>query len=393
MSTSERCNQIEGLASLVPRLAAWRRDVHAHPELAFDENRTAGLVAEQLRRCGIEGTLRCGSSSRAYAFRADMDALPIEETNTFGHRSRHAGRMHACGHDGHTAMLLGAAEYLAHTRSFSGTLYFIFQPAEETCAGADAMLKAGLLVDRPVEAVFAMHNAPGLDVGKFNIWPGSVMAAASTFDIRITGVGCHAAMPHQGVDSILVGSQLVVALQSVVSRNVNPMDTAVLTVTQIRAGHAYNVSPDSIEIAGCVRSFSADVDKTIESRLRELTERTAAAFGAKAEINYRRITPPLLNSPEPTRAAIELAVVLVGADNVDQTPRPSLGTDDFAFFSQRVPVSYALIGNGAGDGGCTLHNSRYDFNDEVLPLGVTFWAKLAERLMPLHIDISPSEHS
>ena len=384
----------------MPRLAAWRRDIHAHPELAFDEKRTAGLVAAQLRRCGIEvteniagtgvlGVLRCGAGTRAYAFRADMDALPVEETNTFGHKSQHAGRMHACGHDGHAAMLLGAAEYLATVRNFSGTLYFIFQPAEETCAGADAMLKSGLLAGQQVAGVFAMHNAPGLAVGTFNIWPGSVMAAASSFDIRVIGTGCHAAMPHQGVDSILVGSQLVVALQSVISRNVNPMDPAVLTVTQFRAGHAYNVSPEFTEIAGCVRSFSTEMDGKIERRLRELTGQIAAAFGAEAQIDYRRISPPLLNSPVPTRAAIELARQCVGAENVDETPRPSLGTDDFAFFAQRFPVCYVLIGNGSAEGGCTLHKSRYDFNDEILPLGILFWSRLAARLMPPGREAAP----
>jgi len=378
---------------LVARAAVLRRDLHAHPEIAFAESRTATLVAQQLRACGIEvteslggtgvlGKLTCGSGAGAYAFRADMDALPLEELNTFAHRSTNQGRMHACGHDGHTAMLLGAAERLARTRRFSGTVYFIFQPAEETCAGANAMLQAGLFGAQPVAGLFAMHNAPGLDAGTFNIWPGPVMAAASTFDLRVNGVGAHAAMPHQGVDTLLVASQLVVALQSIVSRNVDPMETAALSVTQLHGGNAYNVLPDSAVISGCVRAFRADVEQKVEMRLRELSERICAAFGARVQIDYRRISPPLVNSAEPTQTAVEVACELVGRERVDLTARPCLGTDDFANFAAHYPVSYVLIGNGAGEGGCTLHNPHYDFNDAVLPLGIEFWSALAERLMP-----------
>jgi len=378
-------------------LAALRRDIHAHPELGYQEERTAALIADTLGRWGIDvhrglggtgvvGSVRNGSAARAVGLRADMDALPVTERNTFAHASVHAGRMHACGHDGHTAMLLAAARYLAAHRNFDGTVYLIFQPAEEGGGGARAMIRDGLFERFPMEAMFGIHNWPGLPVGQFALRSGPVFASSNDFRITIRGRGAHAAMPHNGIDPIPAACQMVQAFQTIISRNRPPLEGAVLSVTMIRAGEATNVIPESCELRGTVRTFTIELLDMIEERMRRITKATCEAFATSCEFEFRRNYPPTVNHARETAFTRELLGELVGAENVAEF-EPTMGAEDFSYFLQEKPGCYFVIGNGdgthrsAGHGGgpCMLHNPTYDFNDELIPLGGSMWVRLAER--------------
>ena len=381
---------IERIREFHDELTLWRRDLHAHPELGFEEERTSDLVAERLAgfdievhrgigKTGVVGRLRLGNSPRAIGLRADMDCLPILEANTFAHRSRHPGKMHACGHDGHTTMLLGAARYLAETRNFDGTVHFIFQPAEEGIGGAAAMLKDGLFERFPCDAVFGMHNRPGLAIGKFQIRPGAMMAGGAYFDIAITGRGAHGARPEAGVDPVVVAAQITTAAQSIVARNVRPLDTAVLSITQIHGGDAYNVIPERAVLRGTARCFSQETMRLIETRLRSLAESIAAGFGATAALDFRAQFPPLVNDADETRFIAECAEEVVGAANVNRNCNVTMASEDFACMLEACPGAYIQIGNGDGDGACEVHNQGYDFNDEALPYGAALFVRLVEK--------------
>jgi hippurate hydrolase len=374
------------------RLAALRHDIHAHPELGFEEWRTAEVVARVLREAGIEaheklaqtgvvGVLKRGSSPRTIGLRADMDALPLVEQNSFPHRSRHEGRMHACGHDGHTTMLLGAAEHLAREGKFDGTIYFIFQPAEETVGGARVMIEEGLLERFPMQQVFGMHNWPGLEAGQFAVHAGPVMACADQFDIVVRGHGAHAAMPHQGRDPLLAGTALVQALQSVVSRNVDPLESVVLSVTRFHAGEAYNIIADEIRIGGTLRAFKNELRDLAEASMERICHGVGVAHGVQIQLDYRRGYPPTVNSTDEAATCRQVAASLVGENNVRHDRHPSMGAEDFAYFLNERPGCYVWIGNGMGEGGCMLHNPHYDFNDDILALGASYWVNLAEHLL------------
>ncbi len=371
-------------------LTALRRDIHAHPELAFDENRTADIVARELTRYGLEvhrglartgvvGVLRAGSSSRMIGLRADMDALPLVELNEFPHHSRHAGKMHACGHDGHTAMLLGAARYLAENPDFDGIAVFIFQPAEEAEGGAAVMIEDGLFERFPVEAVFGLHNWPGIPVGQMMAMPGPVMAGTCGVEIVVRGHGCHAAMPHQGVDAIVTSAQLVQALQTVVSRTLHPCDAAVVSVTQIHAGEAWNVIPEEVVLRGTIRSFKAEVQEAVERAIERLCSGIAAANGAQISVNFDHRYPPTVNSPAEAKFCQQVAGEVFGSEHVLTDILPSMGAEDFAYMLREKPGCYVWLGNGPGTGGCTLHNPHYDFNDELLTYGASYWVHLVRR--------------
>jgi len=383
--------------SIVPRIAAlneemtaWRRDIHAHPELGFEERRTADLVAVRLAEFGIEvhrgigrtgvvGVLRAGSSSRSVGLRADMDALPIQEANRFAHRSENDGRMHACGHDGHTTMLLGAAKYLAETRSFDGTVHFIFQPAEEGIGGAKAMVEDGLFKRFHCDAVFGMHNRPGMPLGKFAVRSGAMMAGGAFFDIDIEGRGAHGARPEAGVDSVLVAAHVTAALQSIVSRNVRPVDTAVVSVTQIHGGNAYNVIPQNVRLSGTARAFSNEVMDLIGRNIARVAAGVASGFGATAKTDFRPIFAPLVNDPQEADFAAGICAEIVGAEGVRRDPALIMASEDFSFMLNEVPGCYINIGNGDGEGACEVHNPSYDFNDAALPYGASFFARLVEK--------------
>ncbi len=371
-------------------LTAIRRDIHAHPELGFEEHRTADIVAEKLTSWGIEvtrgigktgvvGTLRVGNDPRSIGLRADMDALPILEANTFAHRSQHNGKMHACGHDGHTAMLLGAAHYLSQSRNFEGCVHFIFQPAEEGIGGARAMIEDGLFTQFPCDSVFGMHNRPGMEIGKFAIRPGPMMAGGAMFDIHITGVGAHGARPESGVDPVVIASQIVMAAQTIVSRNIRPRDTAVVSITQIHAGDAYNVIPQTAQIMGTARAFSMEVLAMIEDNLRRLAENIAAGFGATAKLDFRLEFMPTVNNDAETQFASECAAELVGAERVNGDIPMIMASEDFSYMLNERPGAYIMVGNGAGEGGCEVHNPAYDFNDQAIPYGAAFFATAVEK--------------
>ncbi len=390
---------IAGIQQNRDRLVALRRDIHAHPETAFQEWRTSDLVAEVLAAAGIEvhrglagtgvvGMLRAGGSERAVGLRADMDALPLQEQNPFPHRSRFDGRMHGCGHDGHTAMLLGAAEYLAATRRFDGTVYFIFQPAEEGEGGARVMIEQGLFQRFPMQAVFGMHNWPGLAAGQFAVMAGPMMASADQFEIAVRGRGAHAAMPHQGADPVVAGSALVQALQTIPSRTLDPLDAAVVSVTQFHAGDAYNVIPERAVLGGTVRAFRPEVRDAAEAAMERICNGIAAGFGVEADLDYRRGYPPTVNSAAEAELCRAVAADLVGEANVRADLRPSMGAEDFSFMLQARPGCYVWLGNGLGEGGCMLHSPHYDFNDDILPIGASYWARLAERLLPTPRSLS-----
>ena len=389
----------DGIAAQAGAIAALRRDLHAHPELGFEENRTSDTVAERLAAFGIamhRGVARTGivgvvhgrdggACGRALGLRADMDALPLQEQNRFAHKSRHAGTMHACGHDGHTAMLLAAAQELARTRQFDGTVYLIFQPAEEGRGGAQTMLQEGLFERFPMEAVFGMHNWPGLPAGTFAASPGAVMASASTFKILIHGRGGHAALPHLGIDPVLVACQTVLALQTIISRNLKPIEAAVLSVTMLHAGEATGVMPDNCTIEGTVRTFSVAALDLIEPGLKRIATHTAAAMGATCEVEFLRRAPPVVNTAYEADFAAAVMRRIVGRCNV-LAQEPSMPSEDFAFMLQAKAGAYVFIGNGEGAhrhsghgmGPCMLHNPSYDFNDALIPLGATYWLRLAE---------------
>ena len=391
---------IDSILNQSAAIAAVRRDIHAHPELCFEEVRTAEVVAAKLTEWGIPvhrgmGTTGVvgivhgrdgGACGRAIGLRADMDALPMQEHNHFAHASQHAGKMHACGHDGHTAMLLAAAQHFSKHRNFDGTVYLIFQPAEEGGGGAREMIKDGLFEQFPVEAVFSMHNWPGMPVGSFAASAGPVMASSNEFHIVIRGKGSHAALPHNGIDPVPVACQMVQAFQTIISRNKKPVDAGVISVTMIHTGEATNVVPDSCEIQGTVRTFTYEVLDLIERRMQEIAEHTCAAFGASCEFQFRRNYPPTVNHPAETAFVREVLAGIVGADQV-LVQEPTMGAEDFAYMLQARPGCYIFIANGEGahreighgGGPCTLHNPSYDFNDDLIPLGATYWVRLAEQ--------------
>lgn len=381
--------EIESIACMQEEMSRWRRDIHAHPELGFEENRTAEIVAGKLRKFGLEvhcgigktgvvGVLRAGDAKHSVGLRADMDALPILEANTFAHRSTHEGRMHACGHDGHTTMLLGAAKYLAETRRFDGIVNFIFQPAEEGIGGARAMIADGLFEKFPCEAVFGMHNRPGLPLGQFAVRAGPMMAGGAFFDIHVTGKGAHGARPEAAIDPVLVASHIAIALQSIVSRNVRPVDAAVVSVTRINGGEAYNVIPQTAQLSGTVRAFTPEVMTLIESGMRRVVKGTAEAFGATAELDFRLIFAPTVNDAKEAEFAAGVCAEVAGENNVNRNPNLIVASEDFSFMLEKVPGCYFNIGNGAGEGACEVHNPAYDFNDAALALGASVFARIVE---------------
>ncbi len=389
-------NLLEPILADAPAIAALRRDIHAHPELCFQEVRTADVVAKALTEWGIPihrgmgttgvvGIVKNGSSPRAVGLRADMDALPITERNTFAHVSQHAGRMHACGHDGHTAMLLAAAKHLAKHRNFDGTVYLIFQPAEEGGGGAREMIKDGLFEKFPMEAVFGAHNWPGMQAGQFAMNVGPTFASSNEFKLVVRGKGAHAALPHMGIDPVLAACQVVLGWQGIVTRNKRPADTAVISTTMMHAGEATNVIPDQCVVEGTVRTFTTEVLDLIERRMKAVAEATCAAHEATAEFSFKRNYPPTVNHRAETEFVRRTLAGVVGAGNVLEF-EPTMTAEDFSYMLQAVPGCYFLIGNGDGAhrmpghgmGPCTLHNPSYDFNDDLIPLGATAWVRIAE---------------
>lgn len=384
---------INRFAEMLPEISAWRRDIHAHPELRFEEHRTAALVADKLREFGCDevvtgfgGTGVVGvikgkgkSSGRTIGFRADMDALPIEEATGLPHASIVPGKMHACGHDGHTSMLLGAAKYLAETRNFNGKVVLAFQPAEEGGGGARAMIEAGLMTRWGIDEVYGMHNMPGLAVGEFAVRKGVQMASPDKFEITVRGVGGHGAMPHKGVDATLVASHIVVALQSIASRNVDPLKNVVVSVCGFRTEtDTYNVIPDSVFLKGTVRTFEPEVQKLVRARIDRLTTMTAEAYGAVADVRHISGPPPLVNHACETDLAADAALAVAGA--VERDPDPIMGGEDFSEMLLERPGAYLFIGNGAS---ADLHNPAYDFNDDMIPAGCSWYVTMAEKRLPL----------
>src|SRR3954447_1651364 len=382
---------VNRVADLQPDIQAWRRDIHENPELLYEVHRTAAFVADRLREFGcdevatglgktgvvgvIKGKKPAGKGDlKVIGLRADMDALPIEEETNLPYASKTPGLMHACGHDGHTAMLLGAARYLAETRNFAGDAVVIFQPAEEGGAGADAMIKDGLMERFGIEQVYGMHNGPGLPVGSFAIRPGPIMAATASIDIRIEGLGGHAARPHRCIDSVLVGSQLITALQSIVSRSVDPLESAVISICEFHAGNARNVIPQTAELRGTVRTLTPEVRKLVEKRVREVVAGVAQITGAKIDLVYERGYPVTVNHASQTAVATQVARQVAGEANVLDTP-PLMGAEDFAYMLESRPGAFIFCGNGDSAG---LHHPAYDFNDEAIVYGTSYWIKLVE---------------
>jgi hippurate hydrolase len=379
-------------------LTAFRRDLHAHPELGFQETRTSARVAGMLEALGITvhrnigktglvGVLRGKrrGSGRMIGLRADMDALPMQETNLFGHASTKPGLMHGCGHDGHTAILMGAAKYLALTRNFDGTVVLIFQPAEEGLGGAKAMIDDGLFERFNCDAIYGLHNWPGLPAGMIGINPGPMMAAADKFEVVIQGRGGHGAHPYQTVDPVLVAAHVITALQSVVSRNVSALDSAVVTVASVQAGDplAMSVIPDQAKLVGTVRTFRHSIQSLVQERMQSLIRQIAAGFGASATLNYQRIYPATINTPKEAMFVADVATELFGSDKVVRDLQPSMGAEDFSFMLQHKPGAYFRLGQGGAESGCYLHNPNYDFNDAVIPTGAGLFAALVEKAMPL----------
>ena len=388
---------IESILADAAAIATVRRDIHAHPELCFEEQRTSDVIARQLTdwgipihrgmgKTGVVGIVKNGSSNRAVGLRADIDALPMTERNTFAHASQHHGKMHACGHDGHTAMLLAAAKHLARNRNFDGTVYLVFQPAEEGGGGAREMIRDGLFEKFPMEAIFGAHNWPGMQVGQFAIKTGPCFASSNEFKVTIHGKGGHAAMPHNSIDPVSAACQMVQAFQTIVSRNKRPIDAGVISVTMIHTGEATNVVPDACVMEGTVRTFTLEVLDLIEQRMKAISEHTAAAFGATCEFEFVRNYPPTINHPAETEFARQVMGEVVGPENVLEF-EPTMGAEDFSYFLLDKPGAYFLIGNGDGShregghgmGPCMLHNPSYDFNDELIPLGATLWVRMAEQ--------------
>ncbi len=384
---------VNRFADFRDEITGWRRDIHQNPELLYDVHRTAGLVADKLRSFGVDevttGIGRSGvvavirgrktASGKVIGLRADMDALPIGEKTGRPYASKIDGRMHACGHDGHTAMLLGAARYLAETRNFDGTAIVVFQPAEEGGAGARAMMKDGLMDRWNIDEVYGMHNLPGLPLGRISMKSGAIMASTDEFKITITGTGGHAALPHTTVDPIVVAASLVQALQTIVSRNMNPIDRAVVSVTRINAGSALNVIASEATMAGTARTLNSDVRDLVEKRLREVCESTATAFGARAAVDYLRHYPVTYNHADQTEFAAEVARGVVGPDRVSTEAPPIMGGEDFSYMLEERPGAFIFIGNGDSAG---LHSPEFDFNDEIIPAGCSYWASLVEKAMP-----------
>jgi hippurate hydrolase len=388
---------INRIAEFHDEIKGWRRDIHAHPETAFEELRTADFVAEKLAEFGIQvhrglattgvvGVLdgRTNTSGRSIGLRADMDALHIQELNGFDHRSRHDGKMHACGHDGHTAMLLGAAKYLAETRNFDGRVAFIFQPAEENEGGGRVMVEEGLFEQFPVQAVYGLHNMPGMPVGSVSLRSGPAMAAFDIFEIVVTGKGTHAAMPQLGIDPVVTGAQVVTALQTIASRRTAPLDSVVVSVTQFHAGDTWNVIPETAVIRGTVRSFRKDTQDRMQRDIERIARATCEAQGATMTLRYERRYPALVNSAAETDIAAAAAARVVGEDKVMLGADPLMGSEDFAYMLQARPGCYVWLGNGTegGPGGCAVHNPRYDFNDEIAVIGASYWATLVEQQLP-----------
>jgi len=379
-------------------IKAIRRDIHAHPELKFSEFRTSELIAKQLKSWGIQTHVGLGKTGvvgtiqgnlgqgKSIGLRADIDALPLQEHNAFEHASQHEGKMHACGHDGHTAMLLGAAQFFASHRDFKGTIHCIFQPAEEGGGGAREMMADGLFTLFPCDAVFGMHNWPGMPEGSFGVIPGPMMASSNEFTITLKGKGAHAALPHNGADPVFAIAQLASSLQSIITRNKKPVDTAVLSITQIHAGFASNVIPNDAWLGGTIRTFTTPVLDLLEQRLRDIAHGTALAFNCSAEIEFNRNYPPLINHPLETSFAQSVIKKSFGEDRFIDSTEPTMGSEDFAFMLEKVPGCYVFIGNGDGDhravghgmGPCHLHNPCYDFNDHLLPIGASYWVHLAQ---------------
>jgi len=387
---------IESILADAAAIATIRRDIHAHPELCFEEVRTADVIAKALTdwgipihrglgKTGVVGIVKNGTSNRAVGLRADIDALPMTEHNQFAHASTHPGKMHACGHDGHTAMLLAAARHLARHRNFDGTVYLVFQPAEEGGGGAREMMKDGLFEQFPMEAIFGAHNWPGMPVGQFALKSGGMLASSNEFRIVIRGKGSHAALPHNGIDPVPIACQMVQGFQTIITRNRRPVDPGVISVTMIHAGEATNVVPDSCELQGTVRTFTFELLDLIEQRMKEVAEHTCAAFGATCEFSFTRNYPPTINHVKETDFTRRVLGTVVGPDNVVDF-EPTMGAEDFSFFLQAKPGCYFMIGNGDGahrEGGhglgpCMLHNPSYDFNDDLIPLGATAWVRMAE---------------
>jgi len=400
-------NVIDSIVTQAASIAAVRRDIHAHPELCFEEVRTADVVAQKLTewgipihrglgKTGVVGIVKGrdgGASGRAIGLRADMDALPMQEFNTFAHASKHQGKMHACDHDGHVAMLLAAAQHFAKHRNFDGTVYLIFQPAEEGGGGARVMIEDGLFEQFPMEAVYGMHNWPGMPVGTFAVSPGPVMASTSEFKITLRGKGGHAALPHTGIDPVPIACGMVQTFQTIISRNKKPVDAGVISVTMIHAGEATNVVPDSVELQGTVRTFTVEVLDLIEKRMRQIAEHTCAAHDATCEFEFVRNYPPTINSPAEAEFARKVMAGIVGEERV-LPQEPTMGAEDFAYMLQAKPGAYCFIANGDGahremghgGGPCMLHNPSYDFNDDLIPLGATYWVKLAEEWLAQPAD-------
>jgi amidohydrolase len=379
---------VNRVADLHQEIAEWRHDLHAHPELRYDVHRTAAAVVDKLKsfgcdevvpgigRTGVVGIIRGRKSgSKVVGMRADMDALPIEEETGLPYRSTVPGKMHACGHDGHTAMLLGAAKYLAETRNFAGTAVVIFQPAEEGGAGAAAMIKDGLISRFRIDEVYGMHNYPGIPVGQFGIRPGPMMAAADHIEIAIEGKGGHAARPHLAVDTVLVGAQIVNALQSIVARNVNPLESAVVSICMFQAGHTDNVIPQHAILRGTARSLTSQVRELLHKRIAAVIEGTATLYGATAKISYTNGYPVVVNHERQTAFAAKIAREIAGKDKVDTDFPPMMGAEDFAFMLNERPGAFIFVGNGDSAG---LHHPAYDFNDEIIPAGTSYWVRLAE---------------
>jgi amidohydrolase len=392
MTISNDLQQLHG------EMREWRRHLHQHPETAYEEVETARFVAEKLKtfgltvhqglgKTGVVATLSSGDGKRMIGLRADMDALFIEEKNTFSHKSEHHGKMHACGHDGHTAMLLGAARLMAEKPNFNGTVVFIFQPAEEGRAGAKQMIDDGLFERFPVEQVFGMHNFPDIPAGHFAVKAGPMMAAFDCFEIRVQGQATHAAMPHLGTDAIVAAAHIVKALQTIVSRTVDPADSAVVSITQVHAGNTWNAIPEEAVIRGTYRCFKPSVQQAIGEKIRRIADGICAGFGVAAEIEFNPENsgyPVTFNSEAETAVATQAAIAVAGAEGVNLQPTPCMGSEDFAFMLQQKPGCYLWIGNGASHNSCLLHNPHYDFNDEILPTGAAYWVKLVETALPVH---------
>jgi len=380
------------LARLHAEMTAWRRELHAHPEIAFREHRTAEFVARTLAGFGLEvhaglagtgivGTLRRGGGRRAIALRADMDGLPMQEANELPYRSQFPGAMHGCGHDGHMAMLLGAARELAEGGRFDGVVHFVFQPAEENEGGGRVMVEDGLFERFPVEAVFGLHNWPGLPAGHLGVRSGPVMAAFDVFEVSLRGRGAHGAMPHLAIDPVVAAAEMISAFQTIVSRNVSPVEAAVVSVTQVQGGETWNVIPEEVRLRGSTRYFLLGVGRVVEEGVRRIAAGVARAFGATADVDYRHLYPATVNDPGQTVIAARAAAEVVGADRLAADLPPSLASEDFAFMLQARPGCYACVGNGPADGGRGLHSPHYDFNDEILPVGAAYWVRLAETIL------------